>query len=179
MYNWKGRFQYKLKLINGRQSSSDKKHNISLRLVLFFPSAVVSPALHRFLYRQWNKRNYSTPFLKCFSLFLTRKNSLRKNFSPRMCAKRRSANSEKRWEFWRETHSTPLWLLIGRIIFLTCEETSFAILIGRIIVFTCLNHSSLLWLARSHLRIKIYNTTFWWVSSQYVYNKCKYFFAPL
>ena len=79
-----------------------------------------------------------------------------------MCAKRRSASCKKRREFWRETH-TPLWLLIGRIIFLTREKTSFAILIGRIIFFTCENHSSLLWLARTHLRIKIYNTTFWWV----------------
>ena len=30
-------------------------------------------------------------------------------------------------------------------------------------IFTCKNHSSLLWLARTHLRIKIYNTTFWGV----------------
>ena len=30
-------------------------------------------------------------------------------------------------------------------------------------IFTCENHSSLLWLARTHLRIKIYNTTFWGV----------------
>ena len=79
--------------------------------------------------------------------FFNEKKLFEKNFSPRMCAKRRSANSEKRWEFWRETHSTPLWLLIGRIIFLTCEETSFAILIGRIIFFTCetIVHSSV-WL---------------------------------
>ena len=70
-------------------------------------------------------------------------NEYDKNFSPRMCAKRRSASCKKRREFWRETH-TPLWLLIGRIIFLTREKTSFAILIGRIIFFTCENHSSLL-----------------------------------
>ena len=79
-----------------------------------------------------------------------------------MCAKRRSASCKKRREFLRETH-TPLWLLIGRIILLTCEKTSFAILIGRIIFFTCEKHSSLPWLARTHLHIKIYNTTFWWV----------------
>ena len=139
----------------------------------FSPSAVVSPALHSFLYRQWietNDRNYSTPFLKWFSFFLTRKKLFEKNFSPRMCAKRRSVSCKKKWEFWRETH-TPLWLLIGRIIFLTCEKTSFAILIGRIIFFTCENHSSLLWLARTHLRIKIYNTPFWWVFlSMYIIN---------
>ena len=91
--------------------------------------------------------------------FFNEKKLFEKNFSPRMCAKRRSASCKKRREFWRETH-TPLWLLIGRIIFLTCEKTSFAILIGRIIFFTCENHSSLRWLARTHLRFKIYNTTF-------------------
>ena len=42
-------------------------------------SAVVSPALYRFLYRQWNKRNYSTPFPKCFPFF-SEKNSLSKTF---------------------------------------------------------------------------------------------------
>ena len=47
----------------------------------FSPSAVVLPALYRFLYRQWNKRNYSTPFPKCFSLFLGRKTLSVKLFS--------------------------------------------------------------------------------------------------
>ena len=37
-------------------------------------------------------------------------------------------------EFWRKTH-TPLWLLIGRIIFLTLEKTSFAIVIGLFFCF--------------------------------------------
>ena len=75
--------------------------------------------------------------------FFNEKKLFEKNFSPRMCAKRRSASCKKRREFWRETH-TPLWLLIGGIIFLTCEKTSLAILIGRIIFFTCetIVHSS-------------------------------------
>ena len=93
-------------------------------------SAVVSPALYRFLYRQRNKGNYSTPFPKCFSLF-SEKNSLSKIFLVE-CVRSGAVSSNKRREFWRETH-TPLWLLIGRIIFLTREKTSFAILIGRII----------------------------------------------
>ena len=76
----------------------------------------------------------------------------------------------KRREFWRETR-TPLWLLIGRIIFLTREKTSFAILIGRIIFFTCENHRSLLWLATTNLRTKIYYIAFWWVFlSMYIIN---------
>ena len=43
------------------------------------------------------------------------------------------------------------------------EETSFAILIGRIVFFTCENHRSLLWLAITNLRTKIYDIAFWWV----------------
>ena len=78
------------------------------------------------------------------------------------CVRSCAASCNKRREFWRETH-TPLWLLIGRIIFLTREKTSFAILIGRIIFFTCENHRSLLWLARTNLRTKIYDIAFWWV----------------
>ena len=80
-----------------------------------------------------------------FFTFLTRKKLFENYFFLRMCAKQRSATCKKRREFWRELN-TPLWLLIGPIIFFTCE-----------------NHSSLLWLARTHLRINIYNTTFWWV----------------
>ena len=86
MHNWKwvnlskmAGFNICLSL-NERQSSSDKKHNKSLRL-----SAVVSPALYRFLYRQWNKRNYSTPFPKCFSLYLARKTLWVKLFSLNVC----------------------------------------------------------------------------------------------
>ena len=119
----------------------------------------------------WHRVIYFYPlhFWNVFHFF-NEKKLFEKNFSPRMCAKRRPASCKKRREFWRETH-TPLWLLIGRIIFLTCEKTSFAILIGRIIFFTCENHSSLLWLARTHLRIKIYNTAFWWVFlSMYIIN---------
>ena len=41
----------------------------------------------------------------------------------------------KRREIWRETHA-PMWLLIGRVIFLTREKSSFAFLIGRIIFFS-------------------------------------------
>ena len=46
-----------------------------------------------------------------------------------------AASPFKRQEFWRETH-TSLRRLIGRIIFVTHEKTSFAILIGCIIFFS-------------------------------------------
>ena len=127
----------------------------------FSPSAVVSPALHSFFIDSETNETIPLHFWNVFHFF-NKKKLFQRNFSPRMCSQRRSASCKKRWEFWRETH-TPLWLLIGRIIFLTCEKTSFAILIGRIIFFTRENHGSLLWLAKTHLRIKIYNTNFWWV----------------
>ena len=131
-------------------------------------SAVISPALYRFLYRQWNKRNYCTPFPKCFSLF-SEKNSLSKTFLVE-CVRSRAASCNERREFWRQTR-TALWLLIGRFIFLTREKTSFAILIGRIIFFTSENHRSLLWLARTNLRTKIYDIAFWWLFlSMYIIN---------
>ena len=53
---------------------------------------------------------------------------------------------------------------LGRIILFTREKTSFAILIGRIDhFFTCENHRSLLSLARTNLRMKIYDIAVWWV----------------
>ena len=63
--------------------------------------------------------------------FFSEKNSLSKTFLVEW-VRSAAASCNKRREFWRETQ-TPLWLLIGRIIFLPREKTSFAILIGRII----------------------------------------------
>ena len=48
-------------------------------------------------------------------------------------------------------NSAPLWLLMGRIIFLASEKTSFAILIGRKIFCTREKDLSLLWLTRAEL----------------------------
>ena len=81
-----------------------------------------------------------------FFAFFSQKNSLSKTFLVE-CLRSGAASCIKRREFWREIH-TPLWLLIGRIIFF---------------FFTCENHPSLLWLARTNLRAKIYDIAFWWV----------------
>ena len=59
------------------------------------------------------------------------------------------------------THLSGFWLDVS--FFLTHEKTSFAILIGRIIFFTCENDRALLWLAWIHLHMKIYDIAFWWV----------------
>ena len=63
-----------------------------------------------------------------FFHFFSEKNSLSKTFLVE-CVRSGAASRNKTREFWRKTR-TPLWLLIGRIVFLTREKTSFAILIG-------------------------------------------------
>ena len=127
--------------LNERQSSSDKKHNKSLRLVLFFPFRCCFAGSLPFSLSTVKQTKLFHSISEMFFSFLA-KNSLSKIFLVE-CVRSGAANCNKRREFWRETH-TPLWPLIGRIIFLTREKTSFAILIGRIIFFTCENHSSLL-----------------------------------
>ena len=43
------------------------------------------------------------------------------------------------------------------------KKAVFGILIGGIIFFTCENHRSLIWLGRIHLCMKMYDIGFWWV----------------
>ena len=123
--------------LNERQSSSDKKHNKSLRLVLFFPFRCCFAGSLPFSLSTVKQMKLFHSISKMFFTFLAIKTFLIE------CVRSSAASCNKKREFWHETH-TPLWLLIGRIIFLTCEKTSFAILIARIIFFTCENHRSLL-----------------------------------
>ena len=126
--------------LNERQSSSDRKHNKSLRLVLFIPFRCCFAGFLPFSLSTVKQTKLFHSISEMFFTFLARKTLGVKLFSLNVCG---AASCNKRREFWRETH-TPLWFLIGRIIFLTREKTSFAILIGRIIFFTCENHRSLL-----------------------------------
>ena len=167
IHNWKwvnlskmAGFNISLSL-NERQSSSDKKHSKSLRLFLFFPfRSCFTSSIPFSLSTVKQTKLFQKLFRNVFHFF-SEKNSLSKTFLVG-CVRSSAASCNKRREFWRETH-TPLWLLIGRIIFLTREKTSFAILIRRIMFFTCENHRSLLWLARTNLRTKISDIAFWWV----------------
>ena len=127
--------------LNKRQSSSDKKHNKSLRLVLFIPFRCCVAGSLPFSLSTVKQTKLFHSISEVFVTFVARK-TLSKTFLVE-CVRSGAASCNKRREFWRETH-TPLWLLIGRIIFLTREKTWFAILIGRIIFFTCENHRSLL-----------------------------------
>ena len=167
MYIWKwanlsknGWFQYKLKLKwKAKQLRQKAKQKLTSRSV--YPFLLLFRRLSTVFFID-SETNETIPlhFRNVFHFF-SEKNSLSKTFFVE-CVRSGAASCNKRRKFWRETH-TPLWRLIGRIIFLTHEKTSFAILIGRIIFFTRENHRSLLWLARTNLRTKIYNIAFWWV----------------
>ena len=165
-------FNISLSLIE-RQSSSDKQHTNRLRLVLFFPfRCCFAGSLPFSLWTVKQKKLFHSISEKFFTFF-GEKNSLSKTFLVE-CVRSSAGSCNKRREFWNKTH-TPLWLLIGRIIVLTREKTSFAILIGRIIFFTFENHRSLPWLAKTNLRTKIYDIAFWWVFlSMYIINKSYY-----
>ena len=128
--------------LNERQSRSDKKHNKSLRLVLFIPFRCCFAGSLPFSLSTVKQTKLFHSISEMFFTFFSEKNSLSKTFLVK-CVRSNAASCNKRREFWRETH-TPLWLLIGRVFFLTREKTSFAILIGRIIFFTCENHRLLL-----------------------------------
>ena len=156
-----GRFEYyKLKL-KWKAKSLRQKAQQKLTSRSVFPFPLLFRRLSTVFFID-SERNETIPlhFRNVFHFF-SEKNSLSKTFLVE-CVRSGAASCNKRREFWRETR-TPLWLLIGRIIFLTREKTSFAILIGRIVFFTCENHRSLLWLAITNLRTKIYDIAFWWV----------------
>ena len=116
MHNWKwvnlskmAGFNISLSL-NERQSSSVKKHNKSLRLVLFFPLRCCFAGSLPFFFID-SETNESIPlYFRNVLHFFSEKNSLSKTFLVE-CVQ----------EIWRETH-TPLWLLIGRIFLLTREK---------------------------------------------------------
>ena len=82
MYNWKWVNLSKTAgfNINGRQSSSDKKHNISLRLVLFFPFRSCFAGSPQFSLSTVKQTKLFHSISEMFFTFLVRKNSLSKTF---------------------------------------------------------------------------------------------------
>ena len=132
MHNWKWMNLSKMAGLNisSRQSSNLAQLTLMSRSV--FPLPFVFPTLYSFLHRQRNKQNYSTPISRMLFTFFRRKTLWKKLFSLHVCE---AASAYKWQEFWHLTH-TPLWLLIGRIIFLTSEKNIVAILIGRIFFFS-------------------------------------------
>ena len=146
--------------LNERQSSSDKKHNESLRLVLFIPFRCCFAGFLPFSLSTAKQTKIFLSISEMLFTFLARKTLWVKLFSLNVC-EAALQDAIKGGNFGSKlTHLCGFWLDVS---FLTCEKISFAILIGRIIFFTCENHRSLLWLARTNLRKKIYDIACWWV----------------
>ena len=152
-----------------RQSSSDKKHNKSLRFVLFFPFLCCFASSLPFSLTTVKQMKPFHSISKMFFTFLARKTLWVKLFSLNVCEVALQA-AVKGGNFG--TKLTPLCgFLLDVSFFSHVKKTSFAILIGHIIFFTYENHRSLLWLARTNVRTKIYDITFWWVFlSMYIIN---------
>ena len=94
--------------LNERQSSSDKNHNKSLRLVLFFPfRCCFAGSLQFSLSTVKQTKLFHSISEMCFHFF-SEKKSLSKTFLVE-CLRSGAATCNKRREFWRETH-TPQWL---------------------------------------------------------------------
>ena len=115
----------------------------------FSLSAVVSLALYRFLYRQWNVFH-----------FFSKNNSLSKTFLVKCVRSGTALAAIKGGNFGvKLKHLCGFWLDVSffshvKIIVHNSDWTYH--------FFTCENNHSLLWLARTNLRTKIYDKAFWW-----------------
>ena len=88
-----------------------------------------------------------------------REKLLEKNFSRWM-----SASAYKRREVWRETytHLYDFWFEVSFFWHVKKIPLRFWFVVS-FFFFRVWKHRSLLWLARTHLRMKIYDMAFWWV----------------
>ena len=159
--------------LNERQSSSDKKHNKSLRLVLFIPFRCCFAGSLAFSLSTVKQTKLFHSISEKLFTFLARKTLWVKLFSLNVCEAELEA-AIKGGNFGAKlTHLSGFWLDVS--FFSHVKKTSFAILIGCIIFFTCENHRSLPWLTKTNLRTKIYDIAFWWVFlSMYIINKSYY-----
>ena len=170
MHNWKwvnlskmAGFNISLSL-NERQSSSNKKHNKSLRLVLFIPFRCCFAGSLPFSLSTVKQTKLFHSISEMFFTFLTRKNSLRKTFLLECVRSGAQQAARKGGNFGAKlTHLCGVWLDVSffshvKKLSIVCDSDW-----TYHFFFTCEKHSSLPWLARTHLCIKIYNTTFWWV----------------
>ena len=161
MHNWKwvnlskmAGFNISLSL-NERQSSSDKKHNKSLLLVLFSPFRCCFAGSLPFSLSTVKQTKLFHSISEMFFTFLARKTLGVKLFSLKVWEAALQA-AIKGGNFGAKlTHLCSFWL-----------DVSFFSHVKK--------HRSLLWLARTNLRTKIYDISFLVSISQYVYNKSVY-----
>ena len=175
MHNWKWMDLSKIAglNINRRLRSSDRKHNLSLRLVLLFHLRCCFDGSLQFTSSTVKQTKlFHSNFRDVFHFFIRQKH-FEKNVSRWMSAKGccKLQAPIKGGNFGANlTHLCGFWLDVS--FFSNLKKTSFAILVGRIIFLTCENHRSPLWLAKTYLRIEIYDIAFWWVFlSMYIIKK--------
>ena len=138
--------------MKGKVRSSGKKHNKSLRLVLFIPFRCCLTGSLPFSLSTVKQTKLFHSISEMFFTFLARKTLWVKLFSLNVCdAALRAAI--KGGNFGAKlTHLCGFWL-----------DVSFFSHVKK--------HRSLLWLARTNLRTKIYDIDFWWVFlSMYIIN---------
>ena len=96
--------------LNERQSSSDKKHNKSLRLVLFFPFRCCFAGSLPFSLSTVKQTKLFHSISQMFFTFFSDKNALSKTFLVE-CVRSSAASCNNRREFLRETpHLCGFWL---------------------------------------------------------------------
>ena len=145
--------------LNERQSG--KKHNKSLRLVLFIPFRFVSPALYRFPLSTAKQTKLFHSISEMFFTFLARKTLWVKLFSLNVCEAALQAAIKGGNIGAKLTHFCGFWLDVSFFSHVKKHRSRFWLDLS--FFFTCENHRSLLWLARTNLRTKIYDIAFWWV----------------
>ena len=167
MHNWKwvnlskmAGFNISLSL-NERQSSSDKKNNKSLRLVLFIPFRCCFTGSLPFSLSTVKQTKLFHSISEMFFTFLVRKTLWVKLFSLNMREAALQA-AIKGGNFGAKlAHPCGFWLDVSFFSHVKKHRSRFWLDVS--FFFTCENHRSLLWLARTNLPTKIYDIAFWWV----------------
>ena len=159
MHNWKWMNLSKMAGLNisSRQSSNLAQLKLMSRSV--FPLPFVFPTLYSFLHRQRNKQNYSTQISRMLFTFLEEK-LFEKNFSHCMSAKLQAPINGRNFGT-KLTHLCGFWLDVS--FFSQVKKTSLRFLLDVSFFFHMWKPSLLLWLARTHLHMQIYDIAFWWV----------------
>ena len=168
MHNWKwvnlskmAGLNIRLISLNERQNSSDKKHNKSLLLVLFFPFRCCFAGSLPFSLSTVKQTKLFHSISEMFFTFLARKTLWVKLFSLNMCEAALQAAITGGNFAAKLTHLCGFWLDVSFFSHVKKHRSRFWLDVS--FFFTCENYRSLLWLARTNLRTKIYDIAFWWV----------------
>ena len=156
--------------LNERQSSSNKKHNKSLRLVLFFPFRCCFAGSLPFSLWKVKQTKLFHSISGMFFTFLARKTLWVKLFSLNVC-EAALQGAIKGGNFGATlTHLCCFWLDVSFFSHVKKRRSRFWLDVS--FFFTCENHRSLLWLARTNMRTNIYDIAFWWVFLSMYIIKC-------